>query len=131
MAKDEQNDDLQAKPQAQNARKHGAFGYLNRTEAGEPIPVTLALVESQVLADIERDGPRERVRKQAARLGIAAELLWSYMQVNEAQFFAGLKHWGWLAGAEVRAWRDYGAMDDGDTDAKDAKSILNRLDNGK
>ncbi len=114
-------------PQAQNATKHGAFSYLARTEAGEPIPATLALVESQVLADIERDGPRERIRKQAARLGAASEMLWGFMLVNEKQFKAGLKHFGWLAGAEVRAWRDYYALEGAGDTPTGAAEVLESL----
>jgi hypothetical protein len=96
--------------QFQGARKHGAFSYLNRTRDNKPIPKDLAFIESQVIEDIDQDGPLLRIKKQASRLATAAELLWGYMASSPDNFRKGLKQWGWLAGAEIRAWRDYEAM---------------------
>ena len=91
----------------QNATKHGAFSYLRRTQDGELVPVSLAMVESQVIEDLERDGPIERIRKQATRLATASELLWAYMNKGSTEFLRAWKHWGWATNAEIRAWREY------------------------
>lgn len=99
-----------ADPRSRNAEKSGAYGYLARTEDGRKIPSDLALVESQVVVEVELDGPLARIRKQAIRLGTAAELLWGHMMTGRESFEKGLRHWGWLAGAEIRAWREYEAL---------------------
>ena len=85
-------------------KKHGAYAYLQRSADGRPIDAEIALVQSQVTADLERDGPLALVERQALRFTVAAELLWAYMMGNEAQFKKGLHSWGWLAGAAVRSW---------------------------
>lgn len=101
------------------ALKHGARAYLTRTEAGKPITVGMAEIERSVFLEVETDGARGRVSKQACRFAAAAEMLWQWMQESPENFHSGLKAWGWLAGAEIRAWRDYAALpahDDGGSD---------------
>ncbi len=103
------------------AKTHGAFSYLARTKDGERITADMALVESQVIAEVESDGPRSRVRKQAIRFATAADLLWGHMLTGPEAFMAGLTKWGWLAGAEIRAWLNEREMKDkGDDDGAGA-----------
>ena len=97
----------QADPRSRNPRKSGAYGYLARTKDGREIPSDLALVESQVIDEVEVDGPLMRIKKQAIRLGTASEILYGYMMTGRDAFKKGLRHWGWLVGAEIRAWREY------------------------
>lgn len=97
----------QADPRSRNPRKSGAYGYLARTKDGREIPSDLALVESQVIEEVEMDGPLMRIKKQAIRLATASEILWGYMLGEKGAFEKGLRHWGWLVGAEIRAWREY------------------------
>jgi len=103
---------------------HGARSYLARTEAGKPITVGMAEIERSVLIEVETDGARGRVSKQACRFGAAAELLWQWMQESSENFHSGLKVWGWLAGAEIRAWRDFAALHDDDNGNSEAAQIL-------
>jgi hypothetical protein len=91
----------------QNAVKSGAFAYLRRTEEGRLIPANLALVESQVIDDVETGGPTGRIWKAAVRMATAGDLLWNYMTQGPSEFTHGLKHWGWLVNSEVRAWREF------------------------
>ena len=111
--------DKQIEQRRQAKTKHGAHSYLARTKAGQSITVSMAEVERSILLEVETDGPRDRVRKQAIRFGAAAEMLWGNMQTSPEAFDAGLTKWGWLAGAEIRAWRDWHALggkgDGGDT----------------
>ena len=94
-----------ADPRSRNPRKSGAYGYLARTKDGREIPSDLALIESQVIEEVELDGPLMRIKKQAIRLATASEILWGYMNTEREAFDKGLRHWGWLVGAEIRAWR--------------------------
>jgi len=118
-----------ADPRSRNPRKSGAYGYLARTKDGRPIPNDLALIESQVIEEVELDGPLMRIKKQAIRLGTASELLWGYMMNEKDAFKKGLRHWGWLVGAEIRAWREYETLrrssDDG---VLDYEKILEKRD---
>ena len=107
----------EAPSRGQNSRKHGAHGYLRRTAAGESITHDLRLVESAVVQQAEEDGPASRMFQAAVRLGTASELLWAYMGQSADKFRKGLKQYGWLAGAEVRAWDRYAKLrqaEDGD-----------------
>ncbi len=85
-----------ASPTSQNATRHGAHGYLRRTDAGEPIPVDLYMIQNDVLADMEADGPTGIVKRQALRLSAASEMLWGHMQTGPKEFNACLEAWGWL-----------------------------------
>jgi len=96
-----------ADPRSRNPRKSGAYGYLARTKDGRPIPNDLALIESQIIEEVEMDGPLMRIKKQAIRFATASEILWGHMMSEKESFRKGLRHWGWLAGAEIRAWREY------------------------
>lgn len=97
----------QADPRSRNPRKSGAYGYLARTKDGRPIPNDLALIESQIIEEVEIDGSLMRIKKQAIRFATASEILWAHMMSEKDAFKKGLRHWGWLAGAEIRAWREY------------------------
>ena len=128
----DETDSKQPPGRSLNATRHGAFSYLNRTKKGEKIPRDLALVESAVAVEVEEDGPLGRIRKQAVRLATASELLWFYMASGPEAFSTGLRQWGWLAGAEIRAWREHealrnsGAADDEDADdASEGDIIIN------
>ena len=120
-----------ASPRTRNNMRHGAFGYLNRTIAGDKIPADLALVESQVVVEVGNDGPLGRIRKQAVRLAAAGELLWAYMQGGPEAFSKGLKQWGWLAGAEVRAWREHEALRNSGAADDDAVQVLEAVKSGR
>ncbi len=101
----------------QSRTTHGAHAYLRRTAAGERITHDLRLVESAVVQQAEEDGPASRMFQAAVRLGTASELLWAYMGQSADKFRKGLKQYGWLAGAEVRAWDRYAKLrqaEDGD-----------------
>ena len=84
----------------------------------------MAEIERSVLIEVETDGPRGRVSKQAGRFAAAAEMLWGWMQESPENFDSGLKVWGWLAGAEIRAWRDFAALRDDDDGNSEAAQIL-------
>ena len=99
-----------ASPTSQNATRHGAHGYLRRTDAGEPIPVDLYMIQNEVLADMEADGPSGIVKRQALRLSAASEMLWGHMQTGPKEFNACLKAWGWLCNSAIRGWREVEAM---------------------
>lgn len=92
------------------AMTHGARSYLARTEQGKPITVGMSEIERSIVIEVETDGPRARVSKQACRFAAAAEMLWQWMQESSENFHSGLRVWGWLAGAEIRAWRDWAAL---------------------
>ena len=101
----------------QSRTTHGAHAYLRRTAAGERITHDLRLVESAVVQQAEEDGPASRMFQAAVRLGTSSELLWAYMGQSADKFRKGLKQYGWLAGAEVRAWDRYAKLrqaEDGD-----------------
>ena len=85
-----------ASPTSQNATRHGAHGYLRRTAKGDPIPVDLYMIQNDVLADMEADGPTGIVKRQALRLSAASEMLWGHMQTGPKEFNACLEAWGWL-----------------------------------
>ena len=104
--------------------QHGARSYLARTEAGKPITGGMAAIERSILIEVETDGARGRVEKQAARFAAAAEMYWQWMQESPENFHSGLKAWGWLAGAEIRAWRDFAALRDDDGGNAEASKIL-------
>ena len=99
-----------ASPTSQNATRHGAHGYLRRTDAGEPIPVDLYMIQNDVLADMEADGPSGIVKRQALRLSAASEMLWGHMQTGPKEFNACLKSWGWLVNSSIRAMRELVAL---------------------
>ncbi len=99
-----------AAPTSQNATRHGAHGYLRRTDAGEPIPVDLYMIQNEVLADMEADGPTGIVKRQALRLSAASEMLWGHMQTGPREFNARLKSWGWLVNSSIRAMRELVAL---------------------
>lgn len=106
------------------AATHGARAYLSRTEAGKPITIGMAEIERSILIEVETDGARGRVSKQACRFAAAAEMLWAWMQESPENFHKGLKWWGWLAGAEIRAWRDFAALPLHDDTTTEAARIL-------
>lgn len=105
------------------AIRHGAQSYLARTAAGKPITIGMAEIEHSILIEVETDGPRARVSKQACRFAAAAEMYWHWMQESPENFHSGLKVWGWLAGAEVRAWRDWAALQD-ELNPKDITDLM-------
>ncbi len=109
---------------------HGAYSYMSRTKTGAPITLTMAEVERSILLEVETDGPRERIRKQAIRFGVAAELLWGHMQTSAEAFDSCLHAFTWLAGAEIRAWRDWHAMG-GKGDGLSAADVLDAMKDGK
>lgn len=109
---------------------HGAQSYLARTEQGKPITIGMSEIERSILIEVETDGPRGRVSKQACRFGSAAEMLWQWMQESPENFHGGLRAWGWLAGAEVRAWRDWAALAEHDPDDEAAR-VLAAVRSGK
>lgn len=114
------SNDGQFEPGNIAAVTHGARSYLTRTEAGAVITVGMSEIERSILIEVETDGARGRVSKQACRFAAAAEMMWGWMQESPENFHSGLKTWGWLAGAEVRAWRDFAALplhDDATTEA--------------
>ena len=92
----DETDSKQPSRRALNATRHGAHGYLRRTDAGEPIPVDLYMIQNDVLADMEADGPSGIVKRQALRLSAASEMLWGHMQTGPKEFNACLEAWGWL-----------------------------------
>ena len=106
----DETDGKQPSGRSLNAQKHGAHGYLKRTKEGDRITHDLRLVESAVVQQAEEDGPASRMFQAAVRLGTAGELLWSYMAQSADSFKKGLKQFGWLAGAEVRAWDRYAKL---------------------
>jgi hypothetical protein len=101
---------ISSSPTSQNARKSGAHGYLRRTDKGDPIPVDLYMIQNDVLADMEADGPAGQVKRQAVRLSAASEMLWGYMQSGPKEFNASLKSWGWLVNSSIRAMRELVAL---------------------
>jgi len=115
--------DAQLEQRRTAAKTHGAFSYLARTEDGDRITADMGLVESAVVAEVEAAGPRARVRKQAIRFATAADLLWGHMLTGPEEFVAGLTKWGWLAGAEIRAWLNERALKDSG-DEGDAGAVL-------
>ena len=96
-----------ASPTSQNATRHGAHGYLRRTDAGEPIT-------SRPIHDPERCTGRYGsrwaiwviVKRQALRLSAASEMLWGHIQTGPKEFNACLKSWGWLVNSSIRAMRE-------------------------
>lgn len=113
-------------PQSQNAKKHGAYGYLNRTKNNKPLPVDLYLIQNEVLADMETDGAAGSVKKQALRLSTAAELLWKHMSSDSEQFNKYLKSWGWLVNSSIRAMREYAALNKTHGNTLDLPSVMAR-----
>lgn len=88
-------------------------------------------MESAVIADVQADGPLARVEKAAVRFGTAAELLWGHMQTSPEAFKSGLSQWGWLQGAEVRAWRDWQALQKaGQGGDEEARRVLEAVKRG-
>ena len=113
-------------PQSQNAKKHGAYGYLNRTKDNQPLPMDLYLIQNEVLADMEADGAAGSVKKQALRLSTAAELLWKHMSTDSEQFNKYLKSWGWLVNSSIRAMREYSALNKIHGNTLDLPSVMAR-----
>jgi len=106
---DEKDKNL-ADPRGQNAKKSGAFGYLGRTERGDPIPSDLYLVQNEVLEHMEAEGPTGEVKKQALRLSSASEMLWRHMMSGPEEFNKSLRAWGWLCNSAIRAMRELVAL---------------------
>ena len=119
----------------QSRTTHGAHAYLRRTAAGERITHDLRLVESAVVQQAEEDGPASRMFQAAVRLGTASELLWAYMGQSADKFKKGLKQYGWLAGAEVRAWDRYAKLrqseDTDDVATKRVPEVYSNDDNNR
>jgi hypothetical protein len=118
------------------SRTHGAHSYLARTgeQGGGAITADMGMVESAVFARHDDGGARGMVETSALRFETAAELLWRHMQTSREAFDAGLKTWGWLQGAAVRAWRDLAALPSDDDERISAAKVLESLgehDNGK
>ena len=113
-------------PQSQNAKKHGAYGYLNRTKDNQPLPMDLYLIQNEVLRDMQADGPAGSVKKQALRLSTAAELLWKHMSSDPEQFNKYLKSWGWLVNSSIRAMREYSALNKTHSNTLDLPSVMAR-----
>jgi hypothetical protein len=119
--------EAQVEQRRQAPTTHGAHSYLARTEAGALVTADMQLGESLVLKRFDEVGPRGMVEKNALRFEAAAELLWGHMMTSREAFDAGLKTWGWLASAAVRAWRDHGALTGKGEDAPDAARVLEGL----
>ena len=97
--------------QSLNSLRHGAYSYLDRVKNSQPIPESLALVESQVQKELEEGGPINLLRANVIRLQAAADLLWGYMAANADRFHAGLKPFGWLTNSSIRALEKLAALE--------------------
>jgi hypothetical protein len=115
---------------ADASRTHGAHSYLARTGegGGGEITAAMALVESAVMTRHTEGGARGMVETSALRFEVASELLWRHMQTSREAFDAGLKAWGWLQGAAVRAWRDLAALPSDEETRVSAAKVLESLD---
>jgi len=49
------------------------------------------MIQNDVLADMEADGPSGIVKRQALRLSAASEMLWGHMQTGPKEFNACLE----------------------------------------
>ena len=99
----DETDSKKPSRRALNATRHGAYSYLNRVKNDQPIPESLSLVESAVQRELLEGGALNLMRANVIRLQTSADLLWSYMKSSSDNFHSGLRSFGWLTNASIRA----------------------------
>lgn len=119
----------QARPGNGNAVKHGGEAALDRIKAGDALTGPAREAELAVTDELNTNGRRSLVVRNATRLQAACDLFWQAVTgAAERQDLQALDRYvarfGWLAGASLRAWAQVAAEEKEAGQALDYERIL-------
>lgn len=98
-----------SRPNNNSATKHGGEAALDRIKAGEALTGPAREAELSVTDELNTNGRRSLVVRNAVRLQAVADLFWAAVNgAAERQDLQALDRYvarfGWLASASLRAW---------------------------
>ena len=114
--------------------EHGGYGAALKLTKGEPLVGLAREAELAVYAEVETQGRRAVVVRNAARLQAACDLFWNAVsksaQDGDLQALDRyIARFGWLASASLRAWAQVKTESQAD-DGPSAAQVLDSMRGG-